>query len=289
MNSIYSTTDEGKEWMKIHNNIQALNAYRHLNQNEMSKNLKKLSSGLRINRAFNDAAGEVVSKKMHSQIRGLNQAERHALDCIALIQTAEGAVQEINAMLERMRELSVQAASGSISKSDKEQIQIDIDALTDEIDNISENAEFHTKTLSNPAPSGRPGSEVLNLHIQIGADADESINLEIAGIDSNALLESGGVNVESQRKAQAAIAAFDKAIENITTARAKLETVQNRMERTYAELSHENLSSTESGIRDADIVQGMAAFTRNNMINQSATAMLAQDNQRSQGVLQLLQ
>src|SRR5690554_5862852 len=135
--------------MKINNNIQALNAYRNLNANQMktSKNLEKLSSGLRINRAADDAAGLAISEKMRSQIRGLKQAERNAMDGISLIQTAEGAMQEIHSMLQRMRELAVQAANDTNTDDDREQIQKEINALLDEVDSISEKTEFNTKKL----------------------------------------------------------------------------------------------------------------------------------------------
>ncbi|MDQ0299546.1 flagellin [Salibacterium salarium] len=278
--------------MKINSNIQALNAYRNLNQNqtELSKNLEKLSSGLRINKASDDAAGLAISEKMRSQIRGLDQAERNAMDGVSLIQTAEGAMQEVNSMLQRMRELSVQSANDSNSESDREQIQKEIDALTDEVDNISENTEFNTKSLLNPDSSGAGGSGQLSLSFQIGPNSDQTIELNISGMDSETL-NIDNVDVGTQSGASAAISTFDEAINTVTSARSELGAVQNRIEHTVnnLQITHENLSSAESRIRDADMAEEMTEFTRNNIINQSATAMLAQANQMPQGVLQLLQ
>ncbi|RSL34593.1 flagellin [Salibacterium salarium] len=278
--------------MKINSNIQALNAYRNLNQNqtELSKNLEKLSSGLRINKASDDAAGLAISEKMRSQIRGLDQAERNAMDGVSLIQTAEGAMQEVNSMLQRMRELSVQAANDSNSESDREQIQKEINALTEEVDNISENTEFNTKSLLNPDSSGAGGSGQLSLSFQIGPNSDQTIELNISGMDSETL-NIDNVDVGTQSGASAAISTFDEAISTVTSARSELGAVQNRLEHTVNNLqvTHENLSSAESRIRDTDMAEEMTEFTRNNIINQSATAMLAQANQMPQGVLQLLQ
>ncbi|SFE31896.1 flagellin N-terminal helical domain-containing protein [Alteribacillus iranensis] len=467
--------------MKINNNIQALNAYRNLNnnQNAVSKNLEKLSSGLRINRAADDAAGLAISEKMRSQIRGLKQAERNAMDGISLIQTAEGAMQEIHSMLQRMRELAVQASNDTNTPEDRDQIQKEMSALRDEIDSISEKTEFNTKKLLDgsssyysrliddqneanlltaPVPenylaeSGKYELEVVsapteieisngdsnekeiieldsakiqenNIHklgeytinIQVneetnektitvydpdgeevssqnGAyhgearetgfvvrdidDINEEVNLKVTlsaevevllskeettesvttsisdggfiykdgsfifdegkfsashmefHIDNNAKAgdtstfeianneqafqigpnseqqiqiaipkmdakELGLENIEvrTHQKAKEAISKIDEAIHKASDARANLGAVQNRLEHTITNLqvTHENLTSAESRIRDADMALEMTEFTRNNIINQSATAMLAQANQLPQGVLQLLQ
>lgn len=296
--------------MKINNNIQALNAYRNLNQNQLqvSKNLEKLSSGLRINRAADDAAGLAISEKMRSQIRGLKQAERNAMDGISLIQTAEGAMQEIHSMLQRMRELAVQAANDTNTDDDREQIQKEINALLDEIDSISEKTEFNTKKLLDGSLSGvtnAGGSSGAGLYFQIGPNTDQSVTVGIPKMDAESLeLKNAntlsGVDVKFEDKyisvldhaaADAAIAAFDAAINKVSDARAQLGAVQNRIEHTINNLqvTHENLTAAESRIRDADMALEMTEFTRNNIINQSATAMLAQANQLPQGVLQLLQ
>lgn len=288
--------------MKINNNIQALNAYRNLNQNQLqvSKNLEKLSSGLRINRAADDAAGLAISEKMRSQIRGLKQAERNAMDGISLIQTAEGAMQEIHSMLQRMRELAVQAANDTNTDDDRKQIQKEINALLDEIDSISEKTEFNTKKLLDGSLSDGAG-----LYFQIGPNTDQSVTVGIPKMDAESLelknantlsgvdvkFEDEYISVLDHAAADAAIAAFDAAINKVSDARAQLGAVQNRLEHTINNLqvTHENLTAAESRIRDADMALEMTEFTRNNIINQSATAMLAQANQLPQGVLQLLQ
>ncbi|UOE95970.1 flagellin [Alkalihalobacillus sp. LMS39] len=456
--------------MKINNNIQALNAYRNLNQNQVqtSKNLEKLSSGLRINRAADDAAGLAISEKMRSQIRGLKMAERNAMDGISLLQTAEGALTEVHAMLQRMRELAVQGANDSNTDYDREQIQKEIDQLKKEIDSISQKTEFNTRKLldgtsavishlqvneANVAtgfpnvqnaefPSGdyllnvtqaqlnstlnQPGAgftadavaftdgtqsklgqytfvvsnvttvddvrsakievfdpdgfslgtkttdlaentEVViggvridtenltegtakisleanvqvqlsrvsdgtpdaisttanitttkgriihegieyqfgsnvstgnvefsitnnSLSFQIGANTNQNVMIDIPAMDSQKL-GVDKVKVTTLSSANDAIYQLDQAINAVSDARAKLGAIQNRMEHTINNLqvTHENLTAAESRIRDADMALEMTIFTRNNILNQSATAMLAQANQLPQGVLQLLQ
>ncbi|UTR13017.1 flagellin [Evansella sp. LMS18] len=358
--------------MKINNNIQALNAYRNLNQNQFhtSKNLEKLSSGLRINKAADDAAGLAISEKMRSQIRGLKQAERNSLDGISLIQTAEGAMQEIHAMLQRMRELAVQAANDTNQEADREQIQKEINQLEEEINSISKNTEFNTKKLLD--------TDDNTLKFQIGANTDQTISITIPKMDMQTLLaeksneagdnsdpandnttdpasgqgdEPGAADGEDGEGANAEASAFailaseennvdeeeineddgdaqenpavdsngtdgndeggsgsvnkidvledpagaitriDIAISNVSNARSTLGAAQNRLEHTInnLQITHENLTAAESRIRDADMALEMTEFTRNNILNQSATAMLAQANQLPQGVLQLLQ
>ncbi|SDH36655.1 flagellin [Alteribacillus bidgolensis] len=441
--------------MKINNNIQALNAYRNLNQNQnqVSKNLEKLSSGLRINRASDDAAGLAISEKMRSQIRGLKQSERNSMDGISLMQTSEGAMQEIHSMLQRMRELAVQASNDTNTEYDSEQLQKEILELTKEIDSISNRTEFNTKKLldgssavysyldedKNGAKLASPpvaldadiqpgdysisvsgkslkidgadgvlpnqedenqrlgeytievedlndetafvtiyddkgieidsqnisdeqsnvggfelsfnditvegkskfrleaegtfkllnddgenielkeevstkdgkiqlgdlefefranisdGSsdfQVINnsLAFQIGPNTGQQVMVDIPKMDAEEL-DVDEVDVSTHDGASKAITQFDDAINQVSDARAKLGAVQNRMEHTVANLqvTHENLTSSESRIRDADMAKEMTEFTRNNIINQSATAMLAQANQLPQGVLQLLQ
>ncbi|KYG32123.1 flagellin [Alkalihalobacillus trypoxylicola] len=459
--------------MKINNNIQALNAYRNLYQNQFqtSKNLEKLSSGLRINRAADDAAGLAISEKMRSQIRGLKMAERNAMDGISLMQTSEGAMQEVHTMLQRMRELAVQAANDTNTEYDREQIQKEIDQLMTEIDSISEKTEFNTRKLLNgfsavlttyqndansqtnligfplvtdaniksgeyslvvsgtspvytvtqPAaglgsddedivftdadasmkygeytimvrnvtgedatieildPDGlslgtkavKIGTEVegeepvdvfglsidtskisqagtvkvkmeasatiqLNdadgntihaareltsvngkfkhggveyqfmnnmsngtmdftitnnaLSFQIGPNTNQNVMIDIPRMDV-VTLGIEGTNVLTNSDANQAIFSIDQAINKLSDARAKLGAVQNRLEHTINNLqvTHENLTASESRIRDADMALEMTVFTRNNILNQSATAMLAQANQLPQGVLQLLQ
>ncbi|MBM7097239.1 MULTISPECIES: flagellin [Alteribacter] len=268
--------------MKINNNIQALNAYRNLfeNQTKTSKNLEKLSSGLRINRAADDAAGLAISEKMRSQIRGLKQAERNALDGISLIQTAEGALTEVHSMLQRMRELAVQGANDTNTPEDREQIQKEITQLVEEIDSISEKTEFNTQTLLDGTTE--------NFVFQIGPNADQTVTINIDEMNTEKL----GINqIDVEEGAEEAITLLDAAINKISDLRSELGAVQNRLEHTINNLqvTHENLTSSESRIRDADMALEMTEFTRNNILNQSATAMLAQANQLPQGVLQLLQ
>ena len=276
--------------MKINNNIQALNAYRNLSQNQIhtSKNLEKLSSGLRINRAADDAAGLAISEKMRSQIRGLDMAERNALDGVSLMQTAEGAMQEVHSMLQRMRELAVQAANDTNDEFDRDQIQAEIDQLSSEIDSISVKTEFNSKKLLD--------GTLENIQFQIGPNASQSVSFTIPKIDTD-LLEIENLTVKASEtesansNANAAIISLDKAIETVSKSRSTLGAIQNRLEHTINNLqvTKENLTSSESRIRDADMAKEMTEFTRNNILNQSATAMLAQANQLPQGVLQLLQ
>ncbi|MCR6110542.1 flagellin [Bacillus sp. A301a_S52] len=282
--------------MKINNNIQALNAYRNLNQNQFqtSKNLEKLSSGLRINRASDDAAGLAISEKMRSQIRGLKQAERNAMDGISLIQTAEGALTEVHSILQRMRELAVQAANDTYELEDRETIQQEIDELVNEINSIAEKTEFNTKDLLNGDEA--TGDAFLTLVFQIGANAGQSVDIEIPKMNATelGLADDDGnitLSVTTREDASEAIGTLSDAINAVSNARAKMGALQNRMEHTINNLqvTHENLTSAESRIRDADMALEMTEFTRNNILNQSATAMLAQANQLPQGILQLLQ
>ncbi|MCR6096629.1 flagellin [Salipaludibacillus agaradhaerens] len=282
--------------MKINNNIQALNAYRNLNQNQFqtSKNLEKLSSGLRINRASDDAAGLAISEKMRSQIRGLKQAERNAMDGISLIQTAEGALTEVHSILQRMRELAVQAANDTYELEDRETIQQEIDELVNEINSIAEKTEFNTKDLLNGDEG--TGDPFLTLVFQIGANAGQSVDIEIPKMNATelGLADDDGditLSVTTREDASEAIETLSNAINAVSNARAKMGALQNRMEHTINNLqvTHENLTSAESRIRDADMALEMTEFTRNNILNQSATAMLAQANQLPQGILQLLQ
>ncbi len=270
--------------MKINNNIQALNAYRNLagNQFKTSKNLEKLSSGLRINRAADDAAGLAISEKMRSQVRGLKQAERNALDGISLIQTAEGAMQEIHSMLQRMRELAVQAANDTNEASDRTAIQAEFDQLSNEITSITTKTEFNQKKLLDGTANG--------LNFQIGANSNQLVTVSIPNLNA-ATLGVDAINVSTHAGATAAITSIDTAIGTVSTNRSNLGAIQNRLEHTINNLqvTHENLTASESRIRDADMALEMTEFTRNNIINQAGTAMLAQANQLPQGVLQLLQ
>lgn len=271
--------------MRINHNISALNTYRQLsiNYTSVQKSLEKLSSGLRINRAGDDAAGLAISEKMRAQIRGLEQATRNAQDGISLIQTAEGGLNEIHAMLQRMRELAVQAANGTYSSNDLSAIQSEIDELVKEIDHIADSTDFNGTNLLKSTNSS------FKLQIGYSDQSYDQLTLDLTKIkaDSTTL----GVNsVDVTTNATGAITAIDSAIQMVSDARAYLGANQNRLEHTINNLqtTAENMTAAESRIRDVDMAKEMMEFTKNNILVQAAQAMLAQANQVPQGVLQLL-
>lgn len=269
--------------MRIQHNISALNTHRQLsfNNTQTAKNLEKLSSGFRINRAGDDAAGLAISEKMRGQIRGLEMASKNAQDSISLIQTAEGALTETHAILQRMRELAVQASNDTNVTADRDAIQDEIDQLVSELDRIAGNTEFNTQKLLDGSFSGKV--------FQIGANSGQSITLSIGNMDS-ASLGVDSLDVSDATNANSAITAINSAIETVSTERSKLGAVQNRLEHTINNLgtSAENLTAAESRIRDVDMAKEMMEFTKNNILSQAAQSMLAQSNQLPQGVLQLL-
>lgn len=244
--------------------------------------MEKLSSGLRINRAADDAAGLAISEKMRGQVRGLNQAVRNAQDGISLIQTAEGALNETHAILQRMRELAVQSANDTNTAGDRGQLQQEIDQLVTEIGRIATTTEFNTQKLLDGTFSGKL--------IHIGANSGQTLTVGIAAMDAAALSVSS-LSIDTQTAANTAITTINTAIETVSTERSKLGAIQNRLEHTIANLSvaSENLSAAESRIRDLDMAQEMMAFTKNQILTQAGTAMLAQANAQPQTVLQLLQ
>lgn len=269
--------------MIINHNISALNTHRQLsiNNSAMAKNLEKLSSGLRINRAGDDAAGLAISEKMRAQIRGLNMASKNAQDGISLIQTAEGALNEVHAILQRMRELAVQAANDTNTVEDRQNLQKEVDELIKEIDRIANDTEFNTQTLLD----GTFTSKVLHIGANEGQNIQISINsmkAEDLGVD--------GIDISTNENADSAIASIDGAIQKVSAERAYLGANQNRLEHTINNLgtAAENLQAAESRIRDVDMAKEMMEFTKNSILSQAATAMLAQANQVPQGVLQLL-
>ncbi|HHW10156.1 MAG TPA: flagellin [Firmicutes bacterium] len=271
--------------MRIQNNVLALNSWRNLNQtsNLLGKSLERLSSGYRISKAADDAAGLAISEKMRGQIRGLNQAVRNAQDGISLIQTAEGALNETHAILQRMRELAVQAANDTATDADRMNIQDEITQLIEELDRIAENTEFNTQTLMG-ASEQFAGKKFL-----IGANSGQSIDIDLNAMDS-ASLGVDGIDVTDQVGADGAITTIDTAIATVSAERSKLGAIQNRLEHTINNLSTaaENLQAAESRIRDIDMAKEMMEFTKNNILLQAGTAMLAQANQVPQQVLQLL-
>ncbi|SNS18408.1 flagellin [Anaerovirgula multivorans] len=272
--------------MRINNNLMSMNAHRQLGMNTglQSKSLEKLSSGFRINRAGDDAAGLSISEKMRGQIRGLNQASRNAQDGISLIQTVEGNLNEVHSILQRMRELSVQAANDTNETEDRTAITQELSSLTVEIDRIANATEFNKKKLLD--------GSITDINLQIGANADPAANgliINFTAMDSGSL-GIGALNVDTYANATAAITAIDTAVEQVSMVRSNLGAVQNRLEHTINNLDNaaENLQAAESRIRDADMAKEMMEFTKNNVLIQAATAMLAQGNQAPESVLQLL-
>ena len=390
--------------MIINHNMNALNAHRNMNVNNTAagKSMEKLSSGLRINRAGDDAAGLAISEKMRGQIRGLTQASRNSADGISMIQTAEGALNETTNILQRMRELAVQASNDTNTTSDREEIQKEINALTEEVDRIANNTEFNTQKLLNGNKSGEVGdiikeavaetkgefeidlggtdlqdndviiidgkkitiddagdqdkvqekiSKALKekydvvfdntnnaqkitltqkvgadkeeikaslkgtdltvnstagvqerdaqisegqVSVQVGANAEQSMSIEIGDMRAEALgitnAKGKGLSVESAEDANKAITAFDAALNAVSSQRANLGAVQNRLEYTISNLDNtaENLTSAESTLRDVDMAKEMMEYSKNNILNQAAQAMISQANQQPQNVLQLL-
>jgi flagellin len=267
--------------LRINNNIAAYNAYRNLSvtDSQMSKSLEKLSSGFRINRAADDAAGLAISEGLRSQIGGLKVGVRNAQDGISVVQTAEGALTESHAILQRMRDLAVQSANdGSQNAQSKTAANTEFQQLATELDNISKTS-FNGQVLLDGT---------FNKDFQVGANQGDTLNITIGGNDSTTL----GVNgLDLTTGAAAAITSVDTAIGTVSTTRATLGAAQNRLEHKINNLNVtvENLTASESRIRDTDMAQEMVSFTRSQILSQAGTAMLAQANQAPQSVLKLLQ
>lgn len=275
--------------MRINNNIMAMNTYRQLavNNEAISKSIEKLSSGYRINKAGDDAAGLSISEKMRAQIRGLTQASRNAQDGISMIQTAEGSLQEAHSILQRMRELAVQAANDTNVSVDRNSISDELGELKKELERIRDNTQFNKQKILN----GTAGTSI----IQVGANCGETIELyfNTKGINLQDVITTdigSPINVGTSTAAQATIKAVDNAIQSVSAGRSKLGAWQNRLEHTIKNLdnSAENLQASESRIRDVDMANEMMNFTKQSILSQAATAMLAQANQAPQSVLQLL-
>ncbi len=295
--------------MIIQHNITALNSYRQLGNNnaQVAKNLEKLSSGYKINRAGDDAAGLAISEKMRAQIKGLETAQKNANDGISLIQTAEGALTEVHSMLNRMVELATQSANGTYSTEDRNKLQSEVDSLMKEIDRIADGTDFNgTKLLNgNLASAGGISGNATNnaaLSLQVGDTnatfqkvevSVNSMNTQYIGTGVTATgspTSLSAISITSAADAGLAIEVIKKAIENVSTARSGLGALQNRLEHTINNLgvTTENMNAAESRIRDTDMAKEMMNFTKNNILTQAAQAMLAQANQVPQGVLQLL-
>ncbi|AYD40709.1 flagellin [Clostridium fermenticellae] len=273
--------------MIINHNLMANNALRNMNinSNNASKAMQKLSSGLRINSASDDAAGLAISEKMRGQINGLNQASTNSQDGISLIQTAEGALNETSAILQRMRQLTVQAANDTNVTVDRGQIQKEVTQLQNEINRIASTTQFNTKNLLTGSAKG--------MVFQIGANSNQVITLTVATMNAKALSVDSSKVVISGKKASeisAMITTIDNAINSVSGERAHLGAYQNRLEHTINNLgvASENLTTAESRIRDVDMASEMSDYSKENILSQAAQAMLAQANQQPQQVLQLL-
>ena len=291
--------------MVIQHNIAANNAYRNLSANASNgqKNLEKLSSGYRINRSADDAAGLAISEQMRSKINGLDQATSNANDAIGLIQTAEGALTETHSMLQRMVTLATQSANGTYNSTARGAITAEVTALKEELNRIASTTDYNgVKPLNTgnapgaaaaatgtPVPSGAAAPAVGGIVVQIGPTAGETLTIATAKMGSTAL-GVNAVDVSTVSKANSAITTINKAINSVSTHRAKLGASQNRLEHTINNLktTNENMTAAESRIRDTDMAKEMAAFTKNNILNQAAQSMLSQANQQPQGVLSLL-
>ena len=271
--------------MRINNNIMALNAYRNLtlNNSQLGKSLEKLSSGYRINRAADDAAGLVISQSLRAQISGLKVATRNAQDGVSVVQTAEGALNEVAKMLNRMRDLAVQAANtGSTDATAAAAAQAEINALAAEITRVSQQTKFGSNTLLDGA---------FVAVFQIGANAGEYITVSLGTSLNASALGVSGLGVASIGSASTAITAIDAAISTVSSTRASLGAFQNRFESLVNSLqvAVENLTASESRIRDTDMASEMSNYTRFQILQQAGTAMLAQANSVPQTVLKLLQ
>mgnify|MGYP004546496525 FL=1 len=276
--------------MIINHNMNAMNAHRNMgvNNNNAAKAMEKLSSGLRINRAGDDAAGLAISEKMRGQIRGLDQASRNAQDGISLIQTAEGALNETTNILQRMRELSVQAANDTNATTDRQAIKTELTALRSEISRIAETTKFNGKGVINS------GASQVSLNIQVGANSGETITIALANMNASAIGVASSLVSDigdgTAGNANKLTSAIDKALVNVSTQRAKFGAIQNRLEHTIKNIDNtsENLQAAESRVRDVDMAKEMMNYSKNNILNQAAQSMLAQANQQPQNVLNLL-
>lgn len=277
--------------MIVQHNMTAANTNRQLGitTGNLAKSSEKLSSGYRINRAGDDAAGLSISEKMRGQIRGLDQASNNAQDGISLVQTAEGALNEIQSVLQRMRELTVQASNDTNVTADREAIAKEVRALTSEIDRISEQTEFNTMKLLS--------GTFTDKQLQVGANTNQMITFKISamsatelGVDTAAIADiiSGA---DSGSTITALISTVNSAITTVSTQRSSLGALQNRLEHTIANADNtsENLQAAESRIRDVDMAEQMVSFSKDNILQQAAQSMLSQANQSTQGVLSLLQ
>ena len=285
--------------MVINHNMSAMFANRQLGITGLSldKDMEKLSSGMRINRAGDDASGLAVSEKMRSQIRGLNQASQNASNGISFIQTTEGYLQETTDLMQRIRELAVQSSNGIYSDEDRMQIQVEVSALISEVDRIASSAQFNGMNMLTGRFAMPTGENVVtgSMWFHIGANMDQRTQVFIGTMSAMALgiREIGSeekLSIATPEDANRAIGTIDEALKKINKQRADLGAYQNRLDLTVKGLNiaAENLQASESRIRDADMASQMVEFTKNSVLQQAGTAMLAQANTQSQNVLSLL-
>jgi len=285
--------------MIINHNLSAINAQRVQGDSvkEVTKNMEKLASGLRINRAGDDASGLAVSEKMRAQIRGLNQASRNASDGISFIQTTEGYLQESQDILQRLRELAVQSSNGIYSASDRQQIQVEVSQLVDEVDRVASHAQFNGLNMLTGAFAREEGTNNVpsQMWFHIGANVDQRTRVYVGTMTAAALglrdLSSGKkIELDTADNSNRAIMTFDNALNHVSKQRADLGAYQNRLDFAVKglDVGAENLQAAESRVRDVDMAKQMVDYTKNQILVQSGNAMLAQANQRSQSTLQLL-
>jgi flagellin len=281
--------------LRIQNNVEAFNTHRQLTatSSQAAKSMEKLSSGYRINRAADDAAGLAISEKMRGQIGGLAQAQRNAQDGISLVQTAEGALNEVHSMLQRVRDLKVQYQNGTLSSDDKDAIAAEVSQISGEIGSIASDTKFNDRSLLGGA----------TFAFQVGANDNETVSTSAVGLSSavgvsgtGGVSEFTGLSTSTLAKAAldtgglSSMTSIDNAIKNVSNARSNLGAVQNRLDHRLNNLAtyQENLTASESRIRDVDMASEMTKFTKLNILQQAGTSMLAQANQAPQGVLSLL-
>lgn len=275
--------------MVVQHNLQAANTNRQLGitTSAQAKSTEKLSSGYKINRAADDAAGLSISEKMRSQIRGLNKASSNAQDGVSLVQTAEGALNETHSILQRMNELATQAANGTNTSVDRSAIRAELDQLTSEINRIQSTTQFNTMNLLDGTFSGAKNQ----MKLQVGALSGQSIDFSIANMCATKIGLKITLSVSTFTKAGSYMKSVQDAIEVVSKQRSAMGAIQNRLEHTIANLdtTSENTQSAESRIRDTDMASEMVTYSKNNILAQAGQSMLAQANQSTQGVLSLLQ
>jgi len=283
--------------MIINHNMSAMNANRQLGvrQGDLTKSMEKLASGLRINRAGDDASGLAVSEKMRSQIRGLNQAERNIQNGVSFIQATEGYLQETQDILHRVRELSVQAANGVYTQEDRMQIQVEVSQLVDEVNRIASHAQFNgMNMLTGKFAKDGVGDQPMSFHVGANMDQNESVYIGTMTAAALDLVDQQGtgnmISISTVETANRAIGVVDAALQKVSKQRADLGAYQNRFEMASkgVAIASENLQAAESRMRDADMASEMVDYTKNQILTQSSTAMLGQANVRTQSVMQIL-